>query len=225
MIGRPDRQRQRGSRGHNWRCEVVESWWLGALQEVQRGLVRRIAKLCAKQGQPQRVATVDQDATIIESHKVAACHATQAADLISRRDLSRHEPRRTARAHFQGRRRSPEAALNARRCSPEDRVAGPCLLPDEQSFPFPGDTPARRREFAARMERRRAQEAGADYEASRRDWILGSEAFRRELLAAVAGQVGPSHYGAQRQETAVEKAERLLKDELGDWAGGRGDSL
>jgi hypothetical protein len=46
-----------------------------ALQEVQSGLVRRIARLYEKQGQPQRMATVDQDATIIESHKQAAyCH-------------------------------------------------------------------------------------------------------------------------------------------------------
>jgi len=42
------------------------------LQEVQHGLVRRIAKLYEQQGQPQRIATVDQDATIIESHKAAA---------------------------------------------------------------------------------------------------------------------------------------------------------
>jgi len=48
---------------------------VAALQEVQSGLVRRIAKLYQKHGQPQRVATVDQDATIIESHKQAAyCH-------------------------------------------------------------------------------------------------------------------------------------------------------
>jgi hypothetical protein len=45
---------------------------VGGLQEVQSGLVRRIAKLYEKQGQPQRIATVDQDATIIESHKAAA---------------------------------------------------------------------------------------------------------------------------------------------------------
>jgi hypothetical protein len=45
---------------------------VAALQEVQSGLVRRIAKLYEKQGQPQRMATVDQDATIIESHKQAA---------------------------------------------------------------------------------------------------------------------------------------------------------
>ena len=36
------------------------------------GQVRRIAKLYEQQGQPQRIATVDQDATIIESHKQAA---------------------------------------------------------------------------------------------------------------------------------------------------------
>ena len=45
---------------------------VAALQEVQSGLVRRIAKLYEKQGQPQRIATVDQDATIIESHKQSA---------------------------------------------------------------------------------------------------------------------------------------------------------
>jgi hypothetical protein len=45
---------------------------VAALQEIQSGLVRRIAKLYEKQGQPQRSATVDQDATIIESHKQAA---------------------------------------------------------------------------------------------------------------------------------------------------------
>ena len=45
---------------------------VSALQEVQSGLVRRIAKLYEKQGQAQHIATVDQDATIIESHKQAA---------------------------------------------------------------------------------------------------------------------------------------------------------
>jgi hypothetical protein len=45
---------------------------VAALQEIQSGLVRRIAKLYEQQGQPERIATVDQDATIIESHKQAA---------------------------------------------------------------------------------------------------------------------------------------------------------
>ncbi len=42
------------------------------LQNVQAGAVRRIARAYAQQGQPQRIATIDQDATIIESHKEAA---------------------------------------------------------------------------------------------------------------------------------------------------------
>jgi hypothetical protein len=45
---------------------------VAALQQVQSGLVRRIAKRYAQAGQAQRIATVDQDATIIESHKEAA---------------------------------------------------------------------------------------------------------------------------------------------------------
>lgn len=42
------------------------------LQQVQAGMVRRIAKLYAEQGQGLKIATIDQDATIIESHKQAA---------------------------------------------------------------------------------------------------------------------------------------------------------
>jgi hypothetical protein len=45
---------------------------VSGLQGVQSGLVRRIARRYEKHGQPQRIATVDQDATIIESHKAAA---------------------------------------------------------------------------------------------------------------------------------------------------------
>ena len=45
---------------------------VAGLQEVQRGLVGRIARLYEKRGQALRIATVDQDATIIESHKAAA---------------------------------------------------------------------------------------------------------------------------------------------------------
>ena len=45
---------------------------VAALSQVQSGCVRRIAKLYEQQGQTQRIATIDQDATIIESHKQAA---------------------------------------------------------------------------------------------------------------------------------------------------------
>jgi hypothetical protein len=44
------------------------------LQSVLAGGVRRTAKLYAEQGQALRMATVDQDATIIESHKENALH-------------------------------------------------------------------------------------------------------------------------------------------------------
>jgi hypothetical protein len=43
-----------------------------ALSAVQDGLVSHISRLYEKRGQTQRIATIDQDATIIESHKAAA---------------------------------------------------------------------------------------------------------------------------------------------------------
>ena len=79
---------------------------------------------------------------------------------------------------------------------------------------IPGDTEAGRGQFASLMERRRGEESGADYEPIRRDWVLGSEAFRQELLAAVVERVGPSHYGAPRQETGLQKAERMVREEI-----------
>jgi len=45
---------------------------LQGFQQVLAGAVRRIAQRYAHQGQPQRIATVDQDATIVESHKRTA---------------------------------------------------------------------------------------------------------------------------------------------------------
>jgi REP element-mobilizing transposase RayT len=64
------------------------------------------------------------------------------------------------------------------------------------------------------LEKRRAEEGAADYEELGRDWALGSEEFRRELLAGVEGQVGAHHYGAERQETGAQKAERIVREEL-----------
>jgi hypothetical protein len=51
---------------------VPSSGPVQGLQNVQAGAVRRIAQRYARQGQAQRIATIDQDATIIESHKEAA---------------------------------------------------------------------------------------------------------------------------------------------------------
>ena len=73
------------------------------------------------------------------------------------------------------------------------------------------DSAEGRQAFAERMESRRAEESGADYRALRRGWCLGSEQFRKELLAAAAEQVGPSHYGAQRQESGEAKARQMVR--------------
>jgi hypothetical protein len=51
---------------------VPSSQPVQGLQEVQAGVVGRIAKLYAQEGQKLSIATIDQDATIIESHKQAA---------------------------------------------------------------------------------------------------------------------------------------------------------
>src|ERR1035437_3112793 len=89
---------------------------------------------------------------------------------------------------------------------------------------IPKDREAGRRQFGLQMERRRAEESAADYEQIRRDWVLGSEAFRQELLAAAVERVGPSHYGAQRQETGLQKAERIVREEV-ERLGWREDEL
>ena len=79
---------------------------------------------------------------------------------------------------------------------------------------IPKDNEAGRKQSALLMERRRAEESAADYEQLRRDWVLGSEASRQELLVAAAERVGPNPYGAQRYETGVQKTERLVQEEL-----------
>ena len=62
---RPPREKQKS-------FIVPSSGPVQGLQNVQAGAVRRIAKRYAEQGQAQRIVTIDQDATIIESHKEAA---------------------------------------------------------------------------------------------------------------------------------------------------------
>ena len=64
------------------------------------------------------------------------------------------------------------------------------------------------------MEHRRAEEEAADYRPLRRGWCLGSEEFRKELIAAAAERVGPRHYSANRQETQRDKAQRIVRKEL-----------
>jgi hypothetical protein len=62
---RPERQEQKS-------FIFPASKAIEGLQQVQAGVVRRVAKLYAAAAQAQVIATVDQDATIIESHKQSA---------------------------------------------------------------------------------------------------------------------------------------------------------
>jgi REP element-mobilizing transposase RayT len=76
------------------------------------------------------------------------------------------------------------------------------------------DTAAGRRHLEGELEARRQAESGADYKAIRRGWCLGEASFRKELLEQVTGRLGAEHYGEERAETDVEKAERIIREEL-----------
>jgi hypothetical protein len=79
---------------------------------------------------------------------------------------------------------------------------------------IPQDSTAGRQQFERVMEERRAQDQPEDYGRIRRGWCWGAEAFRKELLAQVEERRGASHYGAELQESATEKAERLVREGL-----------
>jgi hypothetical protein len=64
------------------------------------------------------------------------------------------------------------------------------------------------------MEQRLDQEKPGQYKSLRRGWCLGGKAFRKELLGQMAERVRESHYGAERQESGEEKAERIVVEEL-----------
>ena len=62
---RPEREEQKS-------FILPRSEGVAALQEVQVGAIRNVARLCQQRGERLRIATIDQDATIIQSHKQAA---------------------------------------------------------------------------------------------------------------------------------------------------------
>jgi REP element-mobilizing transposase RayT len=77
------------------------------------------------------------------------------------------------------------------------------------------DTPVSRQEFERHRERRRLEEADPEaLEVFRRDWCLGSEAFRKEQLARMEGGLGENHAGQLRSETAQAKADRIVAQDL-----------
>ena len=79
---------------------------------------------------------------------------------------------------------------------------------------IPKDGAAGRPQFERLVEERRAQDQPEEYGRIRRGWCWGEEAFRKELLAQVEERREASHYGAELQESATDKAERLVREGL-----------
>jgi REP element-mobilizing transposase RayT len=88
-----------------------------------------------------------------------------------------------------------------------DRVLG--------EYRIPQDSAAGRRVLEQALEERRQSEVSEDYnKVIRRGWCLGEETFRKELLAQMTERRGAEHYGDERLETDVAKAERIVLEEL-----------
>jgi len=64
------------------------------------------------------------------------------------------------------------------------------------------------------MEVRRQLDDAAGLKRMRRGWYLGDEEFRRELLEQMEGKMGRHHGGAERRESAEQRAEKILSEEL-----------
>ena len=64
------------------------------------------------------------------------------------------------------------------------------------------------------LEGRRTAETSEAYKQIRRGWYLGDKAFRQELLGQMSERMGGEHYGAERQETMTERAERMVREEM-----------
>src|SRR5260221_943040 len=62
------------------------------------------------------------------------------------------------------------------------------------------------------MELRRAAEDGEELDALKRGWCVGSEEFRKELLAQMS--TGPEHFGQEIRESGEQKAQRRIAEEL-----------
>ena len=79
---------------------------------------------------------------------------------------------------------------------------------------IPRDNAAGRRQLERVLEARRASEEQGSYAAIRQGWFLGDGELRKALLARMSERIGSEHYGQERQESQVEKAERVVAEEL-----------
>jgi hypothetical protein len=77
------------------------------------------------------------------------------------------------------------------------------------------DSAAGRQEFERRMEARRLEEVDEEeLKPLRRGWCLGSEQFRQEMLERMDGKLGENHSGQLRRESAEQRANRIIAEEL-----------
>lgn len=79
---------------------------------------------------------------------------------------------------------------------------------------IPRDSPAGRREFRKRTELRRWEQDPQMWKEVQRGWMLGSEEFRAELLAAMKGRNSEYIAGDEIKESEQQKARRIVKAEL-----------
>jgi putative transposase len=74
------------------------------------------------------------------------------------------------------------------------------------------DSPAGRKEFERRTEWRRANEEDEESPSLERGWYVGSEEFRKELLAQM--KVGPENYGQEIRQSGEQIALKRIETEL-----------
>jgi len=75
------------------------------------------------------------------------------------------------------------------------------------------DSVAGRRQFERGMEERKVQEESVqneDWKRLRRGWCWGEKTFREELLGMIGEKRSEHHHGQELEESAAQKAERLL---------------
>jgi putative transposase len=77
------------------------------------------------------------------------------------------------------------------------------------------DSAAGRQEFERHMEARRLEEADEEqFKPLRRGWCLGGEDFRQKMLELMEGKLGENHAGGLHRETAEQRANRIVAEEL-----------
>lgn len=73
------------------------------------------------------------------------------------------------------------------------------------------DTSRSRREMEKRLEHRRQE---GDFPREESGWFLGGRDFRRGLLQKISRQAGAEHFGPEIRESAAEKADAIILDDL-----------